>query len=118
ALLAELHALRADGTLGIELGLRLLVAHELACADEPDAARLADQRMARERRETALELRPDLAHVVVELALLVDLQRSQRDRRAHRVPRVREAVAEEPSLPARRNHRLVEELGHDHRADR
>ena len=58
-LLAELHALRADGELGVERSLGDFVTHELARADEADAARLADEGMRGERREPRLELRRD-----------------------------------------------------------
>src|SRR5690349_18282321 len=71
-LLTEMHALGADCGLRVERGLRALVAHELARADEADAARVTDERVLGQRREAGLELRRDLSHVLVELALLVD----------------------------------------------
>src|SRR5690606_7397568 len=92
--LAERHAASADRELRVERGLRLLVAHELDAAQETDAARVADERVRAERAQPLLKPRAHGFDVLVQLALLVDLERAQRDGRGDRVARVREAVAE------------------------
>src|SRR5690606_41102170 len=70
-LLAERQAFRADAYLRIERAFHGLVRHELARADEPHAARLADQRVVRQRLQPRLKMRRDAANVLVEAALLV-----------------------------------------------
>src|SRR5690606_19595825 len=101
AALTELHAFRCDRELRVERLLRRFVADELAAAHEPDAARIADERVRAELREPRLKVRRNTTHMIVELALLVDLERPQRDRRGDRMPRIRVSVPEKPYLAAR-----------------
>ena len=65
---------------------------------QPDAARLADQGMGAKTAQPLLEVRSDGAHMVENGALLIDLQRLQRDRGGHRMAGIGEAVGEQPSL--------------------
>ena len=54
-------------------------AHQLERAHQPDAAHLADQRMVGKATQGLLQKRPDPADMAEDVALLVDVQRLQRD---------------------------------------
>ena len=109
---------RGNARLRIEALLRRLVADDLDRADEADAARVADQRMIGVAADAGLHSRADAAHLRDDVALLVDLQRLERDRRGHRMRRVRVAVAEDAELVALREQDLVERVRDEVRRDR
>ena len=63
-------------------------------ADQADAAHLAHQRMVGEPPHASQEPRRDRAHVPDDVALLVDLQRLERDRGTDRMAGIGEAMGE------------------------
>src|SRR5438876_8213849 len=105
-MLRAAHEMRGDAGSGIEALLGRLVADELDRADEPDAPRLAYQRMIGIAADPRLHSRPDAPHLTDDVALLVDLQRLERDGGRHRMRRVRVAVAEDAELVALRDQYL------------
>src|SRR6478736_7211424 len=91
---------RGNARLRIEALLRRLVADDLDRADQAHAPRVTDQRMIVAATDTGLHSRRDAAHVREDVALLVDLQRLERNRRGHRVRRIRVTMAEDAELVA------------------
>ena len=117
-ILAEGHAFGADGARCIKRLPGVPILYQFNRANESDTARFADQRMLAEFVQQGLELRRQLAHVLVQPALLVDFECPQRNGCGNRVAGVRKAMTEETSLAARFDHRLVQEFRHDHGTDR
>ena len=81
-------------------------------ADEPEAARLADQRVLAERGQPGLEMRRLARRLLGDALARIDVERLERHRRRDRMARIGEAVAEGADLAALIEHRLVHRLRH------
>ena len=86
------HLANTEG--GIEGLLAGLVGDHLNGADQAAIAHLAGQRVVVEPAHTRLELPRDFLHMTQEVTLLIDFQRLQGDRRAHRMAGVRVTMTE------------------------
>src|SRR6185312_10946920 len=89
-----------DRELGVEGLLSLLVLDQLDAANQADATNLANQRMLGKLAQAALKRRRDAADLGQNVALLVDLQGLDCDRRAHGMTAVGVAMAESADLGA------------------
>ena len=84
-MLRAAHQIRGHASLRIEALLGRLVSDELDRGDQADAARLANQRMSAVTSDCLLQPRPDASHRGDDVALLVDLERLERDCRRDRM---------------------------------
>src|ERR1700694_191916 len=84
-MLRAANQIRGHTSLRVEALLGRLVADELQRADQADAARFANQRMLAVTADCRLQARSDASHRSDDVALLVDLERFERDCRGDRM---------------------------------
>ena len=78
----EAHGAWSDAGLRVERAFGFLVGHQLDGTDEPEAARVSDQRVLAERRKPGLELRRLARSLLGDALTGVDVERLERDRRS------------------------------------
>src|SRR5207302_461828 len=99
-LFGEAHRARADTRFRVERGLGPAVGDKLNGANEPEAARLSDQRMLAERGEAGLELRRFARRLLGDALARVDVERLERHRRRDRMAGISETVGKRADLAA------------------